>query len=409
MAIEFECPKCAATVRVGAEAAGKIGRCPSCSSRVRIPQPPVPGATPPAGAMPTASTAPSVPPSESEIPTFSGSQSGSPVSTAVETAPPLLRTEEDTPVLYRERLRRRRKPSLWGTLAPPLFFGTILVAIAAAYWMWTRPAFNRPMTGRVVQSSQPITSSIDLRTLSGDQEAYRRLAALLAAEPADVRSNVLSVRCLGTDQGITMLLRPGPDVVAVEVPLTSSEPIAEAYHDLYERLDRLRRDELQQAIAAMATSVGDGDDASLDAVLLQYRDRLVSCGAVRGLGRICEAIVDRTRYPCVHEDVDGNLTFLVPVGTKQFIVRERDDVEGGPFLPSPLKVPVQVASTSSGAPVPTEPVEPANVEPIPYQVPEPEGDGASPSDGDEKPMMAPDAEGEAMTPPESESSSAIVE
>lgn len=404
MAIEFECPKCAATVRVGAEAAGKIGRCPSCSARVRIPQPPVPGAPLSPGALPTPPppTVTPEPPSEAGIPTFSGSQSGSTTSTVVEAAPPLLHTEEDAPVLYRERLRRRRKPSLWGTLAPPLFFGTILVAVAAAYWVWTRPAFNRPMTGRVVESSQPITSSIDLRTLSGDQEAYRRLAALLAAEPADVRSNVLSVRCLGTDQGITMLLRPGPDVVAVEVPLTSSEPIAEAYHDLYERLDRLRREELQQAITAMATSVGDGDDASLDAVLLRYRDRLVSCGEVRGLGRICEAIVDRTRYPCVHEDVDGNLTFLVPVGTKQFIVRERDDVEGGPFLPSPLKVPVQVASTSTEVSVPTEPVEPANVEPIPYQGAEPEDADASPSEGDEQPMMAPDAEGEAMSPPEPE-------
>jgi predicted Zn finger-like uncharacterized protein len=46
MAIEFTCPACGATLRVGDEAAGRVVRCGGCMSMLRVPDvppQPVPG------------------------------------------------------------------------------------------------------------------------------------------------------------------------------------------------------------------------------------------------------------------------------------------------------------------------------------------------------------------------------
>ena len=39
MAIQFNCPYCTAPIRVGDEAAGKVGKCPKCATKLRVPAP----------------------------------------------------------------------------------------------------------------------------------------------------------------------------------------------------------------------------------------------------------------------------------------------------------------------------------------------------------------------------------
>ena len=39
MAIEFDCPHCTASIRVGDSSAGKVGKCPQCKEKIRVPQP----------------------------------------------------------------------------------------------------------------------------------------------------------------------------------------------------------------------------------------------------------------------------------------------------------------------------------------------------------------------------------
>ena len=39
MAIEFDCPHCTSSIRVGDSSAGKTGKCPRCKEKIRVPRP----------------------------------------------------------------------------------------------------------------------------------------------------------------------------------------------------------------------------------------------------------------------------------------------------------------------------------------------------------------------------------
>ncbi|MFG0331988.1 MAG: hypothetical protein ACF8TS_01375, partial [Maioricimonas sp. JB049] len=72
MAIQFNCPDCTSSIRVGDEAAGKIGRCPKCDQRLRVPQvtpPPAPSPAEPAAAAPAPT--PTEPPTPTPVAPFS--------------------------------------------------------------------------------------------------------------------------------------------------------------------------------------------------------------------------------------------------------------------------------------------------------------------------------------------------
>ncbi len=86
---------------------------------------------------------------------------------------------------------------------------------------------------------------------------------------------------------------------------------------------------------------------------------------VRGLGRHVLAGSDQKLYPCIFEDKEGKLYFVVPIGTRDLVVTEKT-FEGQPrVLPSGFRLDVSVAPPAAGVtpiapaaePAPTTPVE----------------------------------------------------
>ncbi|MFK7779195.1 MAG: hypothetical protein QM501_13900, partial [Gimesia sp.] len=59
-----------------------------------------------------------------------------------------------------------------------------------------------------------------------------------------------------------------------------------------------------------------------------------------GLGYHMEARVNNKIYPCVHDDFEGGLYFLVPKGTLQFEIVGRKMENGWTTFPGKYKVQV---------------------------------------------------------------------
>jgi len=74
--------------------------------------------------------------------------------------------------------------------------------------------------------------------------------------------------------------------------------------------------------------------------LINYRNKVGLNSLMGGLGYHMEARVNNKIYPCVHDDFQGGLYFLVPKGTLQFEIMGRKLDSGR--TPFPGKYQVQV-------------------------------------------------------------------
>ncbi|MCA9079215.1 MAG: hypothetical protein KDA58_01600 [Planctomycetaceae bacterium] len=395
--LEFNCPYCTASIRVGLEAAGKVGRCPKCETKIRVPElpedaaveAPAPATIPP---MEVLSDEVLPPPTGVPVAPTTAAQS---ITAATGWTPPV---DPDSPL---ERLRRkRRQGSPLAALIPPAIFGVLLIVGIGGFWWWNQPSYSGSMLGTVVQSDYSLAAELAGGSLGAPTGAFHGLMQELFQQPVDLRSSVINLRYLSDGQSLTILIRPGLETKLVQVPLTDNRWISKFYAGHHDQLNGYRLDELQSALKKVCTDWQDATNAGRELETLpNYRETLAINAHVQGLGRICEALVGNERYPCVAEDSLGRLIFLVPADAKSFSIRERPASELGhasQFSPA-LDIKVTItepeeqqspASTDDGG-------EPA--EPIPYIGDEPMGndseDGNGMSSGDEEaePGMATDS------------------
>ncbi|MBW3543964.1 MAG: hypothetical protein KY476_27255, partial [Planctomycetes bacterium] len=120
MAIVFDCPHCAATVRVADDAAGKKGRCPQCGESLLVPRV-VPPAAPPTGHADAVTGEPAAP----VVPQF----------TSAPVAP------------VAARLRRRRRRSTSSAVVVPLLFGAVLLGVCLWLFLSGEPELAGEVPG----------------------------------------------------------------------------------------------------------------------------------------------------------------------------------------------------------------------------------------------------------------------
>ncbi len=356
--LEFNCPYCTAEIRVGLEAAGKVGRCPKCQTRIRVPElTDIPSSGP--------SATPQVPPMEtlsdevliesrsplSGVPSPAGGVSPAPLA-----AQPVGWTPPVDPTSPIERLReKRRKGSPYAALIPPLFFGAIFLVIGVVYWIWSQPSYEGTMTGTVVISSYSLATDLAGQSYGAPPQPFKSLMQELFQRPVDLRSSLINLRYMSDGQNLRILIRPGVDTKLVQVPLGDNKSIAKFYRNHQDELDGYRLDEMQRALKKLCADWTAASEAGRELETLpNYREKIALNAHVSGLGRICEAIVGNERYPCVEEDAAGRLMFLVPVATTAFKIRERPaaDLGHARLFPSTLDIHVNVV-------VPTERAVPA--------------------------------------------------
>lgn len=348
MAIEFDCPYCTATIRVRDENSGKIGRCPMCATRIRVPwiAPPAASAAP----QPTIDETPS----DTDIALFSPRSPMDPPSPGLSKpvpspepalgpggVPPLIQVKPDPVVTSPYLRKRRKKSSAMGALLPPLIFGGLLIAIGFVYLYWSRPSYQGTLTASRLDPNQAISTSIGRKDFAVLRENFSQIIDDLRQHPSSIRSNLVNVVFGGGPEGMNITIRPGIDAELVKVPVLELKSLQEFYLKKFDALNGARLAEMQTALVSMSEQWAHAPENQKSATLADYRDKIAYNAFLLGLGRICEAIVDQNRYPCVHEDGEGSLYFLIPVGTRTFRIRERMDLQLQ-WLPSNFEITVQV-------------------------------------------------------------------
>ncbi len=363
MAIEFHCPYCTATVRVGLEAAGKVGRCPKCDTRLRVPTldqisgkdrsvpAPVQHHEPDeltsllhvqagSGEIPRVSfpvTTPEHLPGPAAIPV--------PVVSTGDSGIPAINTAENVGSVTKYLKQKKKEPS-YAPLIPPLIFLGIFLVIGLIYWRWSQPKFHGTLAGERLNPNQFIQTDIRADRFTIPKQTFNALVGEFRERPADLRSNLVNLRFSGGPDGIAINLRPGSEADLVQVPVSAMSAVAKYYRDRYNAWDDLRQAEMQDALERMCEHWLPLDESAKRAELPAYRESVAYNAFVRGLGRLCEAVVisggQPVKYPCVHEDAEGQLYFLVPARTKDFTVVQRGDLKLADGLPGSFKIKVMV-------------------------------------------------------------------
>lgn len=347
MAIEFHCPYCTAAVRVPDSAAGKNGRCPACQTLVRIPSVRPPSQQPPA---PTA---------QADVPQVS-EQAAPPVHTTAQASGfPAVQTEGSPFQLphrppaaasnYRKQRKQRKSRAVLQLLLPVLLLAAGVGGVVA-YLHWTKPTFEGSLNGARLATSTGFRTTL---AVPENSQAWKSLLEQLQTAPLQRRSNLLMIVFGSTGKELSIQIEPGTDAAFVSVPVLSHPDLAGHFQKIEVDLEAARQGEIKSAVASVGVALGNPTNEE-ESPLFQYRDDLTLNVLRRGLGRVLEAVVDGTSYPCVHEDDDGQLTFVVPRNAKALTLQVRNDVVEKSLFPLPVKLSVSVTGEAAAEPPATE-------------------------------------------------------
>ncbi len=409
MAIQFNCPYCTSAIRVADAAAGRIGKCPRCGTKLRVPRPEVAEAT----------TAPDTDRSEPravspiqapDVPQFPGATSQHPFSDALESpvapvaepsqapapagweASPFAALDTVASVEVDDAIpsvlqRRRQGPSLWVKVAVPLVFIAILLGIGGVYWWTQRPTMTGELPGERLPADTMLSIAVPAILVDVPQEAYDAAVAGLIETPQAILTDLMSVEIVGGPEGLQVRLQAGPETELVRVDVRQNPLLARVAQDQAEELNADRLNEFRDAAREFVEAWRESRSAGmLFGNTAAYRDKLGINALLRGVGYHSTAIVDRKAYPCVHEDDEGRLYFSLPRGTMTFVITERQREGQGSVFPSEYRFTVSVAAAVAAKPAPAaETEESGSVEPNddrpaegPTEMPAPTDDVAIP-------------------------------
>lgn len=341
MAIEFECPNCAAVMRVPDAYAGKQGRCPQCETRLLVPNIPRPDASnaPPAEVGPTHTTVPQATP----VPT--------PAATAVPTERnPVPRTSR--------RIRSRRRPARALVIGIPVIGFLLLLGIIAVSLTGKLPELNGNLAARMLTEKSLPRIIIPWSDTGLSQADRQTLQTILAENAETLTSELVTCRLIGTDDGIAVQWTASATAAwcVVDAVSDSEKPLSLWLKKERPRLNAARRTELLDALTSYCRDKlqqAAGADIKLDAT--RTRDSVALNAATDALGfAVVAKAAERVIRPAV-ENEQGQLYFCVPDETAAFILSGRGSSSGLLF---PGSYDVIIAPATETPPLPETGTEP---------------------------------------------------
>lgn len=335
MTIEFRCPYCTASIQVADQAAGTAGRCPRCAAKVSIPRPA--GLAPPKVDPPAPAPAPpAAPPAravvdEPDAP-FDFVNPPAPAPAAPGFAPP--------PAAVTPRIRRPQGVPL---LIPIL--GVAVLGGLIGWFVW-RDWDSRQLKGELtatqlseVELGPVVIPRSDIPVDAKDRED---VLTQLAATPVPMISDLMQVQFRGDDKGLVISVTRGAKSYWYRVDARSNARLAQYLQQDIQPLEAARMADLSQAAAGFMQHYQQVPRKEApESTIRGYRDRLGLTALVRGLGHHVVAVVGSNMYPCVYEQSNGALYFLLPANLNQFELTGRTMANGTTPFPGRFTVKVQ--------------------------------------------------------------------
>lgn len=372
MAIQFNCPSCGAMIRVPDNAAGKKGTCPQCSEKLLVPvvvpaamtaAPPPFSPQPVFTPQPVAATSsgrvelprldlsvgdaspfgavPGLQPLASPgFPAFEPPESRGAVPEAIPQLglPPLAVNSTDTKAASRSRKKPARKGrSPWDFIIPVVCFGVLFGFLGWSLWK-AEPKLEGSLEAHSV-SDLRVRPGVIPGVVSGLSESdLGEVLRHLKAEPARWASSASRMTLKGTDTGVEVTIDPGTASHFVRVEPAKNPAFRTYITQHAKQLDKPRVDSIAehapQLFAAWKVQF-DRHDPLTDQK--SHRDLVALPALVSGVGYHLEAVVRGTVHPCVYEDEEGGVYFLLPNATKSFVLQGRR-VAGVLTLPAHYQV-----------------------------------------------------------------------
>ncbi|MBX3443406.1 MAG: hypothetical protein KF774_13455 [Planctomyces sp.] len=365
MAIQFDCPYCTATLRVHDAAANTIVRCSKCETRLRVPIVPIPQSVrdvPRAAARAAAAARPAEPADwESEtitLPNRAAEVLASQLKAAASAPPP----EEDadacgiainvsapplivTPVspqaaaeaAYQRRQRRPNRGWIWVAGA----FLLAAIGIGAGFWMQSQSNVVESLEGEVIAATS-LTGFVSQKEVGLSDLEWSAIRAALEQRPAELRSPQMNLKFESAPRGLKVSLTPGKTGDLIAVPLLQTEGVGGFARKNPEVLRAPRIAALAAALKRMSARIQEATAAGRPPDLGDFGLSVGVTVLAGDLGFHCHAVIERNAFPCVFEDRDGRLYFLVPGGTDALTIRPRIAAETNvlpPRMQAQVKVP----------------------------------------------------------------------
>ncbi len=326
MAIEFECPQCAAVMRVPDAYAGKQGRCPQCETRLLVPVVARPGQAADTSENSASGTVVQQP---AQAPGSETAKSGAAM--AAFAATPAVTAEKPQPGRTPRRHRSRRRPSRALVIGIPVIGFLLLLGIIA--WSLTNqlPELNGNLAGSMLAEKSLPRVIIPWSDTGLGPADRRTLQDILAENAETLSSELVNCRLIGTDAGIAVQWTASASAAWCRIDAVSDEakPLSLWLKKERPRLNALRRTELLDALSQYCRDKlkqASGEELSIDAG--QTRDAVALNSGVDALGFSLAAKVGNKAVRPAMENEKGQLFICVPAATQTVTLAGRNSSTG---------------------------------------------------------------------------------
>jgi len=206
-------------------------------------------------------------------------------------------------------------------------------------WFWSnRQNVLRTADARVIANAtlSKDLASTELDVPTADWGAMVKSLEVNPAEPNDPAR--MKVRFAVGPRGLQISLTPSAERILVSVPTSAIAELQDAKVQAA-MLEAWRR-ALSQRLTEMSGTIQKAVAAGVVPSLTSYHD-VATDGLAGPKGYHFQAAVGTTAYPCVFEDANQQLYFLVPAGTKSMAVIPRD-VGARKMLPEKMRITATV-------------------------------------------------------------------
>ncbi|MEK6260529.1 MAG: hypothetical protein AABP62_18180 [Planctomycetota bacterium] len=363
MAIEFNCPFCKALIRVPDNAGGGKGKCPKCATRLSVPKVSTSKAAaplliaPPPMREPVQPDPPRVdPPREIENffdPEYDPRKVAALGPADIDEAPQSLPGEfpddfaDESPVLS-SRTAIRPKVSLAkklgrGLWLVPVAFGLILAG-GFGWYVWQEyqsDLAGGELTAETADELELPPALIEKSSIKQPSDDVQTVLVDLEKSPVPLLSSLMQVQLRGSSRGVLVSLKVGQSARFFRVDVAGDKPLAKYLTQHAADFEQSRMKAIEQGATAFAIQYRKVIAKKADqSSLTDFRNTLGLPALVRGPGHHIVATHGRTIYPCVYEDHEGALYFLLPPDAKEFEISGRKDDDGTVVFPARYKVKV---------------------------------------------------------------------
>lgn len=295
--IEFKCPRCDELIRARGEHAGIKQFCPRCGGKVRVPTPSF----------------------ENSAPAADGS--GNPATEAAAQTPAaaslaaLAESHEDIPWT---RPRRRRRRSILGLLVP---IWSIALIGGIVYWLMQKPPvkLEGSLSGERLTDTELGPFRVSNQYLGNADTKTRAVLSHLEEVPIRASSQFLTLEFKGTAGGISLFLRTADGADFYRVDPTAAKLLAKYLDENKSEFRSAVEDELTRSVPEFLEAVAKRSEEKKEFPrLAEFRDTVGLASLTTGFGYHVQAAIGKQAYPCVLEDRDGWLFFVLPSGTQEF-------------------------------------------------------------------------------------------